>query len=228
MRSERTHVLLDLDGTLSDSEPGILRSLQWAFEKEGFPIPTEEQVRSVIGPPFEIGLPQIGIPDDDLERVIDRYRERYATIGAFENTLYPGIVEMLDALSGDGLSLSVATAKPEVTAHPILDYFDISDRFAVRAGATLTPDRRAKAEVIEFALGELGISGDPDLGDHVIMVGDRDHDVLGAKRHGIPCIGVTWGYGDPPELLGSGAVALADSPAEVVDLVHESYRLNHW
>ena len=78
------------------------------------------------------------------------------------------------------------------------------------------------------ALGELGISGDPDLGDHVIMVGDRDHDVLGAKRHGIPCIGVTWGYGDPPELLGSGAVALADSPAEVVDLVHESYRLNHW
>ena len=136
--------------------------------------------------------------------------------------------EMLDALSSDGLSLSVATAKPEVTAHPILDYFNISHRFAVRAGATLTPDRRAKAEVIEFALGELGISGDPDLGNHVIMVGDRDHDVLGAKRHGIPCIGVTWGYGDPPELLGSGAVALADSPAEVVDLVHESYRLNHW
>ena len=98
----------------------------------------------------------------------------------------------------------------------------------MRAGATLTRDRRAKAEVIEYALGELGISGDPDLGDHIIMVGDRDHDVLGAKRHGIPCIGVTWGYGDPPELLGSGAVALADSPAEVVDLVHESYRLNHW
>ncbi len=148
MRSERTHVLLDLDGTLSDSEPGILRSLQWAFDKEGFPIPTKEQVRSVIGPPFEIGLPQIGIPENDLERVIDRYRERYATIGAFENTLYPGIVEMLDALSRDGLSLSVATAKPEVTAHPILDYFDISDRFAVRAGATLTPDRRAKADVV--------------------------------------------------------------------------------
>ena len=97
MRSERTHVLLDLDGTLSDSEPGILRSLQWAFEKEGFPIPTEEQVRSVIGPPFEIGLPQIGIPDDALERVIDRYRECYATIGAFENTL-GGDGDPLDAL----------------------------------------------------------------------------------------------------------------------------------
>lgn len=228
MRSERTHVLLDLDGTLSDSEPGILRSLQWAFEQEGFPIPTEEQVRSIIGPPFEIGLPQIGIPDDALERVIDRYRERYATIGAFENTLYPGILEMLEALTNDDLILSVATAKPEVTAHPILDYFEISRWFKVRAGATLTPERRAKAEVIEFALSELGISGDPDIGDHVIMVGDRDHDVLGAKRHRIPCIGVTWGYGEPPELLGSGAVALADSAHEVVDLVHETYRLTHW
>ena len=228
MRSERTHVLLDLDGTLSDSEPGILRSLQWAFEKEGFPIPSEEQVRSVIGPPFEIGLPQIGIPDDDLERVINRYRDRYATIGAYENTLYPGILEMLEALTNDGLILSVATAKPEVTAHPILDYFEISHWFKVRAGATLTPDRRAKAEVIEFALSELGIAGDPNIGDHVIMVGDRDHDVLGARKHRIPCIGVTWGYGDQPELLGSGAVALADSPSEVVDLVHESYRLTHW
>jgi phosphoglycolate phosphatase len=220
----RTHVLLDLDGTLSDSEPGILRSLQWAFELEGFPIPTEEAVRSVIGPPFEIGLPAIGIPDDALERVIDRYRERYTTIGAYENTLYPGIIEMLDALADLGLSLSVATAKPEQTAHPILDHFGITDRFEIRAGATLTPERRTKAEVIDHALRELGIHADPDLAEHVIMVGDRDHDVLGAMHHGIACIGVTWGYGSVQELLGSGAVALAESPADVVDLVGRSYR----
>ncbi|MFZ8997367.1 MAG: HAD hydrolase-like protein, partial [Ilumatobacteraceae bacterium] len=175
----RTHVLLDLDGTLSDSEPGILRSLQWAFDLEGFPIPSEEAVRSVIGPPFEIGLPAIGIPDDALERVIDRYRERYTTIGAYENTLYPGILEMLDALADLGLSLSVATAKPEQTAHPILDHFGITDRFDVRAGATLTPERRTKAEVIDHALRELGIHAAPDLAAHVIMVGDRAHDVLG-------------------------------------------------
>ena len=92
----RTHVLLDLDGTLSDSEPGILRSLQWACEVEGFPVPTLEEVRSVIGPPFEIGLPKIGIPDDALSRVINRYRERYTTIGAFENTMYEGVIEMLE------------------------------------------------------------------------------------------------------------------------------------
>jgi len=224
--SARTHVLLDLDGTLSDSEPGILRSLQWACEQEGFPIPTDEQVRSVIGPPFELGLPQIGIPDDALERVIATYRDRYKRIGAFENTLYPGIIDMLDALADLGLSLSIATAKPEQTAHPILDYFGISERFDVRAGATLTPERRTKAQVIDFALRELEIQADPDLGDHVIMVGDRDHDVRGAMHHGITCIGVTWGYGSPDELLIAGAVALADSPGEVVDLVLEPYRLH--
>ena len=128
-RGARTHILLDLDGTLSDSEPGILNSLQWACMIEGFPIPTEEEVRSVIGPPFELGLPSIGIPDDALERVIDRYRERYADTGAYENTLYDGIVEMLDTLATAGYSLSIATAKPEVTAYPILDYFGLSQRF---------------------------------------------------------------------------------------------------
>jgi phosphoglycolate phosphatase len=227
-RSLRTHVLLDLDGTLSDSEPGILRSLQWACEQEGFPIPTEEQVRSVIGPPFEIGLPTIGIPDNALERVVNRYRERYSTIGAFENTLYSGIIEMLSALSNDGLVLSVATAKPEITAHPILDHFDISKWFRVRAGASLTSERRTKAEVIDFALRSLEIEADPDLGDHVIMVGDRDHDVHGARHHGIPCIGVNWGYGTPTELLSAGAVALADDPSDVVELVHQAYVVDHW
>jgi phosphoglycolate phosphatase len=221
---ERTHVLLDLDGTLSDSEPGILRSLQWACEQEGFPIPTEDEVRSVIGPPFELGLPRIGIPDDALVRVIATYRDRYKRIGAYENTLYDGIIEMLDGLAELGLSLSIATAKPEQTAHPILDYFGITDRFDVRAGATLTPERRTKAQVIDFALRELEIHADPDLIDHVIMIGDRDHDVVGAMHHGITCIGVTWGYGSIEELLGSGAVALAEEPSEVVELVQQTYR----
>lgn len=225
MTEPRTHILLDLDGTLSDSEPGILRSLQWACEQEGFPVPNEAEVRSVIGPPFEIGLPSIGIPDDALERVINRYRERYTTIGAYENTLYAGIIEMLDELAGHGLSLSIATAKPEQTAHPILDYFGISERFDVRAGASLTSDRRTKAQVIDHALRSLEIHADPDLRDHVIMVGDRDHDVHGAMHHGIVCIGVTWGYGSPNELLRAGAVALAESPAEVADLAMQPYRL---
>ena len=221
---QRTHVLFDLDGTISDSEPGILRSLQWACEQEGFPVPTEAQVRSVIGPPFEIGLPSIGIPDDALERVIATYRDRYERIGAYENTMYDGIIDVFDALAELGMSLSIATAKPEVTAHPILDYFGISERFDVRAGATLTSERRTKAQVIDHALRELEINADPDLIDHVIMIGDRDHDVHGAMHHGITCIGVTWGYGSVEELLTAGAVALAETPADVVELVQQPYR----
>jgi phosphoglycolate phosphatase len=219
-----THVLLDLDGTLSDSEPGIMRSLQWACRQEGFPEPDAEQVRSVIGPPFELGLPSIGIPDDALERVINTYRVRYAAIGAFENTLYEGVLDMLAALTGAGVSISVATAKPEETAHPILDYFGISERFEVRAGATLTDERRTKAQVIDHALRELGLHNQPDLATRVVMVGDRNHDVHGALHHGIPCIGVTWGYGTPEELIGAGAIALADTPSDVVDLIQHPYR----
>ena len=221
---QRTHVLFDLDGTISDSEPGILRSLQWACEQERFPVPSEAQVPSVIGPPFEIGLPSIGIPDDALERVIATYRDRYERIGAYENTMYDGIIDVFDALAELGMSLSIATAKPEVTAHPILDYFGISERFDVRAGATLTSERRTKAQVIDHALRELEINADPDLIDHVIMIGDRDHDVHGAMHHGITCIGVTWGYGSVEELLTAGAVALAETPADVVELVQQPYR----
>ena len=225
----RTHVLLDLDGTLSDSEPGILRSLRWACEVEGFPIPTDEQVRSVIGPPFELGLPSIGIPDDALERVINTYRTRYESIGLFENTLYHGVVEMLDGLAAIGLSVSIATAKPERTAVRILEHFGLADRFEAMVGATLTPERRAKAQVITHALGELGIpAGLPDMADRVIMVGDREHDVLGAMHNGMSCIGVTWGYGSPEELLKAGAVVLADTPLEVVQLVQKTYRSPDW
>ena len=219
-----THVLLDLDGTLSDSEPGILRSLQWACEVEGFPIPTEAEVRSVIGPPFEIGLPSIGIPDDALFRVIKTYRERYETIGLFENTLYDGIVTMLDELAAAGLSLSIATAKPERTAVRILEHFELTERFEYIVGATLTQERRAKHQIITHVLELLGFDGGDHVVPGVVMVGDRDHDVHGALQNGLPCLGVTWGYGSVEELLTAGAFALADEPADVVDLVRTTYR----
>ncbi len=227
--TDRTHVLLDLDGTLSDSEPGIMRSLQWACELEGFPIPTEAEVRSVIGPPFELGLPSIGIPDDALERVINRYRERYEDIGLFENTLYDGVIEMLDAMTTAGLSLSIATAKPERTALRVIEHFGLTERFEVIVGASLTPERRAKAQIITHTLHRLGIpAGVPEIAEQVIMVGDRDHDVLGAMHNGIVCIGVTWGYGSPEELLKAGAVSLAESPPDVATMVHGTYRSRDW
>ncbi len=219
-----THVLLDLDGTISDSSPGIARSLQHAFAVCGYEPPTDEEVRTVIGPPFEIGLPELGIPVDDLERVVDAYRDRYEDVGLFENTVYPGIVDMLDELAAAGHTLSVATAKPEPTAKRIIEHFGLTDRFEVEAGATIEIGlgRRTKADVINFALIELRL-GPSDL-RRVVMVGDRNHDVEGAHLNGIDCIGVTWGFGSAEELHGAGAAAVVDTPGEVAAAVMATYR----
>ncbi len=211
----RSHVLVDLDGTLSDSEPGISSSLRRALALEGLPVPDDDVLRQAIGPPFELGLPLIGVPGDRLWAVIEHYRERYEDGGLFETTLYEGVVEMLDALRAHGLVLALATAKPEVTARRVVEHLGLADRFAVLAGATFEPGRRTKAEVIGHALHELDI----EAGHHVVMVGDRDHDVHGAQVHGIDSVGVLWGYGGESELTLAGATALAATPADVVALL---------
>ena len=222
--SDPTHVLLDLDGTISDSSPGIARSLQHAFDACGYEPPSDEQVRTVIGPPFEVGLPTLGIPVDDVERVVHAYRDRYEDIGLFENTVYPGIIEMLDALAAAGHTLSIATAKPEPTARRIIEHFGFSERFAVQAGATheVGTGRRTKAEVINYALILLRLF--PRDLPRVVMVGDRDHDVEGAHLNGIDCIGVTWGFGSTDELESAGAAVLVHSPGEVAAAVAATYR----
>ena len=220
----RTHVLIDLDGTLSDSSVGICRSLQHAFTACGFEPPGYDQVRAIIGPPFDQTLPTLGIPRSELERVIFAYRERYQDVGLYENEVYPGIAEMLIDLRDNGYTLAIATAKPQVTAVRIVEHFGFTEYFSVQAGATIEvgSGRRTKADVIEFALDELGI----DAGDHVVMVGDRDHDVEGALQNNIDCIGVTWGFGTHGELTEAGAAAVVDSPAEVVSAVAATYRLS--
>jgi phosphoglycolate phosphatase len=221
-----THVLLDLDGTISDTSSGITRSLQHAFAACGHEPPTPGQVRAVIGPPFEIGLPRLGLPDREVPRVVNAYRERYEAAGLFENEVYPGIAAMFDELQDAGFTLSLATAKPQSTAIRIVEHFGFTDYFTVQAGATIEVGsaRRTKAQVITWALSELGVGPTPqDLAD-VIMIGDRDHDVDGARENGIDCIGVTWGFGSVDELAAAGAVALVDSPAEVGAAVAATYR----
>ena len=212
----RTHVLIDLDGTISDPSVGLGRSLAHAFEACGYEPLDDEQVRSLIGPPFEMTLPRHGVAHGDVQRVIDAYRERYEDVGLYENEVYDGVAEMLAALDG-GWTLALATAKPEQTARRIVEHFGFERHFDVQAGAThgIGSDRRTKAEVITYALAELAI----EPGDHVVMVGDRDHDVEGALANGIDCIGVTWGFGSHAELTGAGATALARNPADVVTAV---------
>jgi phosphoglycolate phosphatase len=219
-----SHVLLDLDGTISDSSPGIARSLQYAFVECGYEPPTDEAVRTVIGPPFEVGLPSLGIAVHDLERVVAAYRVRYEDVGLFENTVYPGIADMLEQLTAAGHVLSIATAKPEGTAKRIIEHFGFGEFFAVQAGATegVGFGRRTKAQVIDDALIRLQLAP-ADLGG-VVMVGDRDHDVEGAHLNGIECIGVTWGFGSADELRDAGAAVLVDTPGEVAAAVQATYR----
>lgn len=211
----RTHVLLDLDGTLSASAPGITRSLRAALLAEGLAAPSEAELEHVVGPPFEHVLPLLGVPADRIWAVIDRYRERYERVGVFETEPFEGVEAMLDQLATAGLTLAIATSKPEPTARTVVDHFAWTSRFAVIAGATYEPGRRTKADVIAHALRQL----DVEPGGHVVMVGDREHDVLGARQHGLDCIGVLWGYGSAEELAEAGVTAVASRPADVVAAV---------
>ncbi|MFV0450823.1 MAG: HAD hydrolase-like protein [Propioniciclava sp.] len=215
----RTHVLFDLDGTLLDTEPGIACSLRWACRREGLPLPTDAQVRSLIGPPIEVGLTGIGVPEHLIGPVADAYNDHYRRVGVLDSSLFPGIGTLLNSLTDRGLTLAVATAKPEPAAQRALDHLGISERFAACVGVQTEAGRRTKSEVIGAALTTLGLRQSPALTGRVVMVGDRDHDVIGAADHQLRCIGVTWGYGSAQELLSAGAAALAHEPADLVDQV---------
>lgn len=226
LNAPTTHVLLDLDGTISDSEPGIGRSLVHAFTTCGYDAPDRDTIRSMIGPPFETSFPRVGIHIDDVERVIAAYRVRYEATGLFENEMYAGVPEMMEALRSAGHSISLATAKPQDTAIRIVEHFGLTDFFARRVGSTYEiGGRRTKGEVITHALQLLAVSPHDRIAlDHVIMVGDRDHDVEGAHLNAIDCIGASWGFGSHDELNGAGAVTVVDHPGEVAGAIDAAYR----
>ena len=227
MTSPATHVLLDLDGTISDSEMGIGRSLIHAFTACGYEPPDSEAIRMMIGPPFEVSFPKHGIHVDDIEKVVAEYRVRYDDIGLFENEVYDGVPEMMEALRSAGHTISLATAKPEDTAVRIVEHFGLTDYFALQVGSTndVGSDRRTKGEVIRHCLHLLGISSHDRIAlNHVVMVGDRDHDVEGAHLNAIECIGVRWGFGSIEELTGAGALCVVDHPRDVAAAIATTYR----
>jgi phosphoglycolate phosphatase len=205
-------VLFDLDGTLSDSAPGILAALRHAFRVNGVePLdPHSEQV--ILGPPFYESLPPLIGGEEKLPAVIAAYRERYAAGCMFDTTAYDGVPEVLAALHAAGVRLAVATSKPEHYAKPIVEHLGLAEYFETIGGDELDGSLRTKALVIDKVLRRLG---EPDPGD-VLMVGDRAHDVLGAREHGIVCIGAGWGYGLPGELERAGAAPVCGRPRELL------------
>ncbi len=205
-----TIVLFDLDGTLSDSQPGIIGSLRKAFADLGLPPMDDATAFSLLGPPFYESLPPI-VGLENVPAIIDRYRVHYAT-GMFDTQAYDGIDEVLAELRRRGVTMAVATSKPEAYAIPIVEHLGLTEYFAVIGGDALDGSRGTKALVVGDVLRRLG---EPDPA-RMLMVGDRSHDVHGAAAHGIACLGASWGYGAPGELAEAGAREIFPTPRDLL------------
>lgn len=208
-------VLFDLDGTLTDSGEGIIKCVRLALEHFGITGYTDQQLRVCVGPPLDESFRRFGIPDHRVDEAIAVYRSRYLTVGKYENYPYPGIREALQQLKDAGCRLFVATSKPEKVSVDILQKFELAHFFEIIAGATFDGSRSTKAQVIAYLLAQTGAVED------AVMVGDTAFDVLGAKAHGIGCIGVSWGYGQVEEMRQAGAVAIAHTMQELTGLILE-------
>lgn len=204
-------MLWDLDGTLTDPQVGITRGVQHALARLGVDVPDADDLVGYIGPPIRDAFAQFhAIPADRLEDAVACYREYYLDRGIFENVLIPGIPEALDAIGGTGRTMAVATSKVDWMAERILEHFGLRHHFAVVGGATLDGSRGTKAEVIEHALALLGIGADPSARARTVIIGDREHDVHGARASGIRSVGVRWGFAAPGELEAAGADVVVD------------------
>jgi phosphoglycolate phosphatase len=181
--------------------------------------PPEDELRRAIGPPLRQAFRTLLATEDagQIELALRHYRERYSTTGLFENRVYPGVIEMLAGLKTSGCRLFVATSKPAVFARPIVDHFDLSQYFARVYGSELDGQRDNKGDLLRFLLDSEHLDA-----RHTAIVGDRSHDMVGAKTHRLYAIGVTWGYGPPTELQQAGADVLCDAPADVVRAVCNS------
>ena len=208
-------ILFDLDGTLTDSGEGIINSAAMTLRHYGLPVPDYQQMRVFVGPPLHETFMKFGVPHDKADEAVDVYRTRYNTIGKFENSPYPGIPELLQHLQEQGHRLYIATSKPEGVSNEILAHFGLSRYFTLICGATEDRSRLEKAQVIQYLLEQVGPTED------IVMVGDTAFDVIGAKAHGIPAIGVSWGYGSVQDIVDAGAIAVAHTVDELRKLLEQ-------
>lgn len=212
----KKYILFDLDGTLTDSEEGITKAVEYALHDFGIEVADRSDLRVFIGPPLtDSFMKYYGFSEEKALEGVKKYREYYNEKGKFENAVYEGIEEVLSRLKKEGKQLIVATSKPEFYAKQIMDHFDLSKYFSNIYGATMDGSRVYKEDVIRYALQENGIT-DPE---EAVMVGDREHDMIGAKKCGLEAIGVLFGFGSREELKTNGAVAIAETVAQLGDLL---------
>jgi phosphoglycolate phosphatase len=211
-----THIFFDLDGTLTDSAEGITKSIQHALEKMDVPAPSLDELESYIGPSLFDTFGHLIGDNDRIDDAVALYRERFADVGLYENRLYEGVVETLNTLSASGYQLYVATSKPHVYANKILAHFEIDHFFKAVFGAELDGTRSDKVELLQFALTQTGVAA-----ESAVMIGDRHHDMNGARHNKMRAIGALYGYGDRQELEAAGAHACCTTAHDIPALMRE-------
>lgn len=209
-------ILFDLDGTLTDPGFGITNSVMYALKKFNIEVEDRSSLYKFIGPPLrESYAKYYHFSDEEITRAVAYYREYFSVKGIYENELYEGIAEMLEQIKDSGRKVVLATSKPEEFAAEILRYFHIDHYFDFVAGSTMDGTRVRKADVIAHALESHGIT---DL-SLAVMVGDREHDILGAGEIGLDSIGVLYGYGSREELENAGATYIAEHVADIMNFI---------
>jgi len=208
-------IYFDLDGTLTDPKPGITRSIQYALRKlDHHTIPTEDELTWCIGPPLRASFAKILGTEDSADLAVSLYRERFSDTGLYENGVYDGIGDVLTTLGQSGRRLFVATSKPHVYAERIVAHFGLRHHFEHVFGSELDGTRVDKSHLLEYALKTASV--DPSK---TLMIGDRSHDMIGARNNGIRGIGVLYGYGSKDELIGAGALHVCATPQAILDCI---------
>jgi phosphoglycolate phosphatase len=209
-----TTLFFDLDGTLTDPKPGITASIQYALQKLDREVPSQDELVWCIGPPLRASFVTLLGGDELADRAVALYRERFGDVGLFENSVYPDIAGVLALLTQPSRRMFVATSKPHVFAKRIIDHFGLAGHFEHVFGSELDGTRVHKADLLAYALEQTGVDA-----SRALMIGDRSHDVNGAKANGMDAIGVTYGYGSREELITAGARHLCVSPRAIWDVV---------
>lgn len=205
------HIFFDLDGTLTDPAPGITNAIIYGRKKWGLPCGPNEEYLKFIGPPMPQSYVDFwGMSPEEAVEFLKAYREYFSTVGLFENKVFPGIPELLKKLKNAGCRLYIATTKPTVYSVQIAEKFGFAEYFEIISGCGLDGTRGEKWEVIDYARQVCGA----DM-SKAVMIGDRLHDVEGARICGIDCIGVSYGYGGRAELEQAGALHVVDTVEEL-------------
>lgn len=216
MNKKYDYIFMDLDGTITDPMIGITKSIQYSLKHFGINVEDINTLTKFIGPPLKDTFRlDYGFNEEEIVIAMEKFRERFASIGLFENNVYEGMEDFLKLLKDSGKTLMVATSKPKFFAEQILDHFGLAKYFTFIGGSNMDETRSKKSEVIDYVLSENNIT---DLSS-VVMIGDRKHDIMGAKEFNIDSIGVLYGYGNYDELKKADANYIVKDLNELLNIL---------